>query len=729
VSTNTTPRYGISDYAAASAFGKALSERVLVLDGAMGTSIYARELSVEEDYCGCENCTDILVKTRPDVIKEIHEEFLKAGADCIETDSFGSAKLVLNEFDIADECYALSKRAAEIGREAADGYSTPEKPRFVLGSMGPGTKLVTLGNTDWDTMLDSYTEQVRGLLDGGVDALLIETCQDLLQVKCAINACLAALRERGKTAVQIPIMVSITIEQQGTMLLGSSIEAAVAALRDFPIMSLGLNCATGPAEMSEHLHYLAKHWDRHISVVPNAGLPVLVEGRTEYPLKPEPFVEAIEKYVRECGVSLVGGCCGTTPSHISALADRIGGRKRVEVEKEPRRAQVASLYSAVDSRQDQSFLIVGERMNASGSRKFKRLLEEEDWDGMMSLAREQVRERSHVLDINVDYAGRDNVDDMGEVVQRTVRQVDAPLMIDSTQIDTIEAGLKRAAGKCIINSANFEDGEEKFDTICQLARTYGAALVIGTIDEDKEAAMARTADRKFAIAKRAIERARDQHGLLVEDIFIDPLVLPISTGMDDDRRSAAELVEGTKRIAEAFPEVQITCGLSNVSFGLNPAARAVLNSVLLAELTRAGMTSAIVHSSKILPLNKIEDAHKRVALDLIYDRRSSANGGTGLREGSSDEDYDPLQALIELFKDVDDVGGSSVSKADMTLEERLRAHIIDGEKEGLKECIEEALEKYKPIEIINDHLLDGMKTVGELFGSGQRPRARSCSRR
>ena len=717
--TNTTPRYDISDYAAASALGKALHERVLVLDGAMGTSIYERDLSIEGDYRGCENCTDILVETRPDVIKEIHEEFLAAGADCIETDSFGSAKLVLNEFDIADECYALSKRAAEIGREAADGYSTPEKPRFVMGSMGPGTKLVTLGNTDWDTMLDSYTEQARGLIDGGVDALLIETCQDLLQVKCAINAVLAALRERGKTAAEVPIMVSITIEQQGTMLLGSSIEAAVAALRDFPIMSLGLNCATGPAEMSEHLHYLAKHWDRHITVVPNAGLPVLVEGRTEYPLKPEPFVEAIEKYVEECGIAMVGGCCGTTPAHIKALAERVGGRKRVEVEKEPRKAQVASLYSAVDSRQDQSFLIVGERMNASGSRKFKRLLEEEDWDGMMSLAREQVRERSHVLDVNVDYAGRDNADDMGEVVQRTVRQVDAPLMIDSTQVETIEAGLKRAAGKCVINSANFEDGEEKFDQICQLARTYGAALVIGTIDEDKEAAMARTADRKFEIAKRAIERARDRHGLLVEDIFIDPLVLPISTGMDDDRRSALELVEGTKRIAEAFPEVQLTCGLSNVSFGLKPAARAVLNSVLLAELTRAGMTSAIVHSSKIIPLNKIEDEHKDVALHLIYDRRSKANGGTGLPEGVADENYDPLQALIDLFKDVDDVGGSKVSKADMTLEERLRAHIIDGEKEGLKECLDEALEKYQPLEIINDHLLDGMKTVGELFGSGQ----------
>ncbi|MFB3431232.1 MAG: methionine synthase [Phycisphaerales bacterium] len=719
VDTNTTPRYDISDYAAASALGKALHERVLVLDGAMGTSIYERDLSIEEDYCGCENCTDILVKTRPDVIREIHEEFLEAGADCIETDSFGSAKLVLNEFDIADECYELSKRAAEIGREAADAYSTPEKPRFVMGSMGPGTKLVTLGNTDWDTMLDSYTEQARGLIDGGVDALLIETCQDLLQVKCAINAVLAALRERGKTAAEVPIMVSITIEQQGTMLLGSSIEAAVAALRDFPIMSLGLNCATGPAEMSEHLHYLAKHWDRHITVVPNAGLPVLVEGRTEYPLKPEPFVEAIEKYVKECGIAMVGGCCGTTPAHIRALAERVGGRKRTEVEKEPRKAQVASLYSAVDSRQDQSFLIVGERMNASGSRKFKRLLEEEDWDGMMSLAREQVRERSHVLDVNVDYAGRDNAKDMGEIVQRTVRQVDAPLMIDSTQVETIEAGLKRAAGKCVINSANFEDGEEKFDQICQLARTYGAALVIGTIDEDKEAAMARTADRKFEIAKRAIERARDRHGLLVEDIFIDPLVLPISTGMDNDRRSALELVEGTKRIAEAFPEVQLTCGLSNVSFGLKPAARAVLNSVLLAELTQAGMTSAIVHSSKIIPLNKIDDEHKDVALHLIYDRRSEANGGTGLPEGVTDEDYDPLQALIDLFKDVDDVGGSKVSKADMTVEERLRAHIIDGEKEGLKECLDEALERYQPLEIINDHLLDGMKTVGELFGSGQ----------
>jgi len=617
-----------------SRFADALNKRILVIDGAMGTSLYGYEdLTIEKDYCRCENCTDILVDTRPDVVGEIHDSFLEAGADCIETNSFGSNKLVLSEFDRTDDAYRFSKLAAEIGRNSADKYSTDDKPRFVLGSMGPGTKLLTLGNTDWHTMLDSYTEECRGLIDGGIDAFLIETCQDLLQVKCAINACLRALEEKGRTHDDIPIMVSVTIEQMGTMLMGSSIEAAAHALKNYPIISLGLNCATGPTEMSEYIHWLGDHWPRTVSVVPNAGLPALVEGRTEYPLKPGPFAEALEKFIDEAGVGIVGGCCGTTPEHIRQLAQAIENKERKKRSPEPMKPSCTSLYQPTEYRQGDSFLIVGERCNASGSRKFKRLLEEDDWDQIVSLAKQQVREGSHVLDVNVDYAGRDNVQDMAEVVKRLVRQVDAPLMIDSTQIATIEAGLSHAAGKCIINSANFEDGEEKFDEMCRLAKTYNAGLVIGTIDEDKEAAMARTADRKFAIAKRAIERATEMHGIDQADIFIDPLVLPISTGMDEDRRSALELVEGTKRIAEAFPDVQITCGLSNVSFGLKPAARVVLNSVFLNELVRNGMTSAIVHASKILPLNKMEDEQKRVALHLIYDKRDAERGGTGLPTG------------------------------------------------------------------------------------------------
>ncbi len=749
-----------------SPFLRELARRVLVFDGAMGTSIYARDLSVEGDYCGCENCTDILVRTRPDVIQEIHESFLAAGADVVETDTFGANLLVLAEFDIEGECFALNKRAAEIARAACEKFSTKDRPRFVAGSMGPGTKLVTLGNTDWPTMLASYREQARGLIAGGADAFIIETCQDLLQVKCAINACLEAMREGGRGPEDLPILVSVTIETTGTMLLGTQIEAAACALAGYPIASLGLNCATGPVEMGEHVQWLARHWDRAVSVIPNAGLPVLVDGRTEYPLRPGPFVESMRKFVERDGVGIVGGCCGTTPEHIRLLAEMVeevrrGGAVRREAGgtpappnpglrkaggtpappepgtggtpvppglapvppgqmKEAPAPGCTSLYSVVEYRQDNSFLIVGERMNASGSKKFKQLLEAEDFDGIVSMAREQIRhDGAHVLDLNVDYAGRDNAADMAEIVQRVVRQVDGPLMIDSTQIATIEAGLMHAPGKCIINSANFEDGEEKFDAICVLAKRYGAAVIIGSIDEDKEAAMARTAVRKVAIAQRGLERAVRVHGLDAADIFFDPLVLPISTGMDSDRRSALELIEGTRMIAKAMPRCQIVCGLSNASFGLRPAARVVLNSVLLHELIEAGLTSAIVHASKILPRNKIDDAHWRAALDLIYDRRHESRGGTGLPEGVRDEAFDPLAAFIDLFKDAAGAGDVKKERKAMTLEERLRAHIIDGEKEGVAATLDEARAKYAPLAIINDHLLDGMKVVGELFGSGQ----------
>ncbi|MEX0777697.1 MAG: methionine synthase [Phycisphaeraceae bacterium] len=686
-----------------------LDRRVLVFDGAMGTSIHNLDLDLERDYLGRENCTEVLVLSRPDAIQGIHESFLQAGADVVETDTFNANVVTMEDQDLSDRVHELNVKAAQVARAACDKFATSggDRPRFVAGSIGPGTKLVTLGNITWDAMLDSYAEQARGLIEGGVDVFLIETAQDLLQVKCVINACLKALAEKSKTTDDIPIMVQVTIETTGTMLLGSEIAAAVTALAPFPIMSLGLNCATGPTEMAEHLRYLAQYWHRRISVLPNAGLPTLVEGRTEFPLKPKPFVDAMMKFVDEFGVSMVGGCCGTTPEHIRLLAEAIGNRVPMQVPKQTRPPACSSLYAPTDYRQDASILNIGERCNASGSRAFKRLLEAEDWDAMVSLAREQVREGSHVLDVNVDYAGRDNAADMAQIVTRFVRQVNVPLMLDSTQPATIEAGLKHAGGKCLINSANLEDGQEKFAAMIALARTYGAGLVLGTIDEDKEEAMARTADRKVSIARRMFKLATEKYGLAAHDILFDPLVLPISTGMEKDRRSALELIEGVQRIAAEFPDCQITCGLSNVSFGLKPMARVVLNSVFLHELVEAGLTSAIIHVSKILPRTKIADDQWNAAMELIYDRRES--GGA-----------DPLQRFIDLFPDEGNPDAKpQAAMADLSVEERLRRHIIDGEKRHLIESLEEARQKYAPLAIINDHLLDGMKVVGELFGSGQ----------
>jgi len=689
-----------------SLFAQHLARRVLVFDGAMGTSIHKCDCDLHRDYLGKENCTEILVQTRPEVIQGIHESFLAAGADAVETDTFGANKLVFAEFDLVAQTRELNRVAAEVARAACDRHSTKDKPRFVAGSMGPGTKLITLGHTTWDELLESYVEQCRGLLDGGVDVFIIETCQDILQVKCAINACLRALEERGKTTDDVPIMVSVTIETTGTMLLGTEIDAVAEAVRNYPIISLGLNCATGPLEMTEHVQWLGRHWDRAISVIPNAGLPVLLDGKPDYPLKPGPFVEALMRFVEHDGVGIVGGCCGTTPEHIRQLASAVGGRARKDAAKSTPTPGCSSLYSVAEFRQDNSFLIVGERTNTNGSRQFKNLLAKDDWEGLVSMGKELVRDGSHVLDVCVDYVGRDGVRDMTEVVKRFARQVSVPLMIDSTQVDVIEVGLKHAPGKCIINSTNLEEGEEKFAHICRLARTYGAAIIAGTIDEDPVEAMGKTAERKLAIARRMHDLAVNRYGIPAHDIQFDPLVLPVTTGVEADRRLALETIEGTRRIARALPECGIVVGLSNVSFGLKPHARVVLNSVFLHELVEAGLTGAIVHFSKILPRNKIDDAQWNGALDLIYDRR---------RDG-----FDPLTAFITLFPD--DAGGAVAKKqslADLPLEERLRRHIIDGETRDLTAVLDEALRRYPALAIVNDHLLDGMKTVGELFGSGE----------
>jgi 5-methyltetrahydrofolate--homocysteine methyltransferase len=540
---------------------------------------------------------------------------------------------------------------------------------------------------------------------------MIETCQDLLQVKCAINACLKALDEAGKSVENIPIFASVTIETTGTMLLGTEIAAAANALAMFPIASLGLNCATGPTEMAEHVAWISHHWPRHMSVIPNAGLPVMVEGRTEYPLAPDDLVYSMDRFIDEHGVNIVGGCCGTTPEHIRQLVEAVGGRVPKSRDPKPPAPGCSSLYNTVEYVQDASFLIVAERTNANGSRKFKRLLDEEDWDGLVGMARDEVRHGSHMLDVCVDFVGRDGVRDMTEVVKRYVRQINAPLMIDSTEADVIEAALKCAGGKCIVNSINLEDGERRFDDVCPLLRTYGAGCVALTIDEDPEAGMAKTADRKLEIAKRMHELFVNKWGFDDRDLLIDPLTFTIATGTESDRRLGVETLEGIRLIREALPNVGILLGLSNISFGLRPPARQVLNSVFLHEARERGLTAAIVHASKILPRHKIDDEKWEAAQWLIFDKR-----GDERPEGKPGS-FDPLLHFIDLFPE-DEQQEEKKATESLTLEEKLERHIIDGDDADLAANLDEAMQHYKPLEIVNDHLLAGMKVVGELFGSG-----------
>ncbi|MFQ5429155.1 MAG: methionine synthase [Phycisphaerae bacterium] len=684
-----------------SLFLKCLERRILVVDGAMGTSVHAHHLAVESDYRGCENCTEILNESRPDVIEQIHHSFLEAGADCIETNTFGANKIVLEDFGLADRTFALNKTAAGIARACAEQHATADRPRFVLGSMGPGTKLPSLGHVTFDCLEDSYREQARGLLEGGVDAFIIETCQDILQAKAAISGCAVAMREKGR---EMPIICQVTIEVTGTMLVGTEIGAAVVALEAFPqVRVIGLNCATGPQEMAEHVQYLARFCDRFLSVVPNAGLPQLVDGRTHYALTPDELARWIRDFVTVEGVNLVGGCCGTTPDHIAAI------RRAVEdlqpkARRPVRQASVSSLYQAVTLKQDKSFLIVGERSNTNGSRKFKRLLVADDLDALVEMGREQVKEGSHLLDLCVDYVGRDGAADMDRVAARYVRDVTVPLMLDSTEAAVLEAGLKHAAGKCIINSVNLEEGEEKLKAICPLLRKYGAAVVALTIDEDPEEAMAKVAARKLSIARRLHDLLTNRYGIPEEDILFDCLTFPITTGTEADRRLGLETLDGIEQIMKAFPNCGTILGLSNISFGLAQPARAVLNSVYLSEARERGLTAAIVHVSKILPRNKISDERWNAALDLIYDRR---------REGR-----DPLHHFISLFEDEEEDSPEQVM-ADMPIEERLKQRIIDGQRVGIDEDLRQAMQHHAPLHIINTFLLDGMKVVGELFGAGK----------
>jgi len=675
---------------------------VIVFDGAMGTNLQSQNLTAE-DFGGAEyeGCNEYLVHTKPEAVAKVHRDFLLAGADVIETDTFGGTSIVLAEYDLADQAYYLNKAAAELAKSVTAEFTDPAKPRFVAGSIGPGTKLPTLGHIDYDSMEAGFAEQARGLYDGGVDLFIVETCQDVLQIKAALNGIEQIFQEKGDRR---PLMVSVTMEIQGTMLIGSEIGAALTILERYPIDILGLNCATGPDRMAEHIKYLCEHSPFVVSCVPNAGLPENIGGHAHYKLTPMELRMALHRFVEDWGVQVIGGCCGTRPEHIKELA-AIGSTLRAKPRDYHFEPAASSIYSPQPYTQDNSFLIVGERLNASGSKKCRDLLNAEDWDGLVALAKAQVKEGAHILDVNVDYVGRDGEKDMRELVARLVTNITLPLMLDSTEWEKMEAGLKVAGGKCILNSTNYEDGEERFLKVLEIAKKYGAGVVIGTIDEE---GMARTADRKFAIAQRAYRQAVE-FGLPPAEIFFDTLALPVSTGIEEDRENGKATIESIKMIRENLPGCHIMLGVSNISFGLNPAARVVLNSMFLHEAMQAGLDGAIVSASKILPLAKIELEHQEICQKLIYDRREFQGDICT---------YDPLGELTTLFMGKTTKNTQAVNDS-LPVEERLKQHIIDGERIGLEDQLKKALEKYPPLQIVNTFLLDGMKVVGELFGSGQ----------
>ncbi|HVB26336.1 MAG TPA: homocysteine S-methyltransferase family protein, partial [Mycobacteriales bacterium] len=682
---------------------RTLSERVVVADGAMGTMLQAAELSLE-DFEGHEGCNEILNVTRPDVVKGVHDAYFAVGCDAVESNTFGANLANLGEYGIAGRIRELSRAGAQIARVAADGWSTPDHPRWVIGSVGPGTKLPTLGHASYVELRDAYEDQVLGLIEGGAHAVLVETAQDLLQAKAALVGARRAFRVSG---TRLPLFVQVTVETTGTMLLGSEIGAALTALEPLEIDLIGLNCATGPAEMSEHLRYLNRHARVALSCMPNAGLPALTKDGAYYPLTAEQLAGAHDTFTREYRLALVGGCCGTTPEHLRAVVDRVRARPVTAGRTRPEPG-AASLYQSVPFRQDTSYLSIGERTNSNGSKAFRDALLAGRWDDCVEIAREQTRDGSHLLDLCVDYVGRDGAEDMRAVCSRLSTASTLPIMLDSTEPAVIEAGLELLGGRAVVNSVNFEDGdgpESNFARKMRLVREHGAAVVALTIDEQGQA---RSVEWKLAVAERLIRTLVEDWAMCEGDILVDTLTFTLGTGQEESRRDGLATIEAIAELKKRHPQVQTTLGLSNISFGLNPAARQVLNSVFLHECVRAGLDSAIVHASKILPLSRIPDEQREVALDLIYDRR---------RDG-----YDPLARFLELFEGVDaqQARASRASElAELPLTERLKRRIVDGERSGLEADLDEALGTRPALEIINETLLDGMRIVGELFGSGE----------
>ncbi|MFE7117070.1 methionine synthase [Streptomyces sp. NPDC057654] len=695
--------------ARAAALREALASRVVVADGAMGTMLQAQDPSLA-DFQDLEGCNEILNVTRPDIVRSVHQEYFAVGVDCVETNTFGANLAALGEYDIPERIFELSEAGARIAREVADEFAADGRPRWVLGSVGPGTKLPTLGHAPYPALRDAYQRNVEGLIAGGADAILVETTQDLLQTKSSV---IGARRALAATGADLPLLVQVTVETTGTMLLGSEIGAALTALEPLGIDMIGLNCATGPAEMSEHLRYLSRHARTRVSAMPNAGLPVLGKDGAHYPLSPGELADAHETFVREYGLSLIGGCCGTTPEHLRQVVERVRGMEPTARSPRPEPG-AASLYQTVPFRQDTAYLAIGERTNANGSKKFREAMLAERWDDCVEMARDQIREGAHLLDLCVDYVGRDGVADMAEIAGRFATASTLPIVLDSTEPAVLQAGLEKLGGRAVINSVNYEDGdgpESRFARITTLAAEHGAALIALTIDEKGQA---RTPEEKVAVAERLIEDLTGNWGILEPDILIDCLTFTICTGQEESRKDGIATIEAIRELKRRHPDVQTTLGLSNISFGLNPAARMVLNSVFLDECVKAGLDSAIVHASKILPIARLEDEQRQVALDLIYDRRRPAEGDT--------PGYDPLQRFLELFEGVDTKSmkaGKAEELLALPLDERLQRRIIDGEKNGLAADLDEALADRPALDIVNDTLLAGMKVVGELFGSGQ----------
>ncbi|ALN15995.1 methionine synthase [Acidipropionibacterium acidipropionici] len=689
-----------------------LGSRLLIIDGAMGTMLQNVDLTMD-DFAGLEGCNEILNVTRPDVVSGIHEAYLEAGADLIETNTFGVNLAALGEYDIADRITELAAAGTRLARTAADQVSTPERPRFVLGSLGPGTKLPTLGQIGFADIRDAYQLAVEAMIDEGVDAVQLETCQDLLQAKAAVIAAHRAAAARG---VDLPVLVDITVETTGTMLMGSETGAALTVLESLGIDAIGMNCATGPAEMAEHLRTLSRGASVPVMCMPNAGLPEITGQGARYPLGPADITGALSDYAERFGLSVVGGCCGTTPEHIAMLADALAGRPVAGREVHHVDA-VASLYNEVPLSQDTAYLSIGERTNANGSKAFREAMLAENWDECLDIAKAQTRDGAHLLDLCVDYVGRDGAADMAELSSRMATAVTLPIVLDSTEPQVLRTGLEHLAGRCIINSVNYEDGDgpdSRFARVMPLVREHGAGVVALTIDEEGQA---RTREWKVRVASRLIDDLTGNWGMDVGDILVDCLTFPIATGQEETRRDGIETIEAIRELKKRYPGVRTTLGVSNISFGLNPAARIVLNSVFLHEAVAAGLDSAIVHAAKIVPIDRIPDEQREVALDLVHDRR-----GTDAPAPRGAENYDPLTRFLELFEGVTAASMKAEREAElaaMPLLERLKQRIIDGNAKGLNEDLDEALRQKPALDIVNEDLLAGMQVVGDLFGSGR----------